>query len=394
MSAIDEVRAAPGGGELADLAAKLVGDPGAIGAAAGAWRAAAGTGERHTGALSAAAAEVDGAWEGAGADAFAGYLGKVTGCGDRLRQALTECADHLDAAARTLRDAEAAAQDICRQYATAAQELRATTQAPATRATGGPTSSGQASSGPAQAAQASSGQVQAVPLTEEQIAQALRPMLDEARTALQRLVTDTGATLSGTAGKIQTALAAVPNVAAELPEPDTQPFTPAPGRPIGWSPARLEGQETALAAAPHGSGGGGFGGYGPSGPPPPGGGPAPQGQVADWINQAIAILKANGVPADKMNPNDIWLIIKHESGGNPHAINNWDSNAAKGTPSKGLMQTIDPTFNSYKLPGHGDIYNPVDNIIAGVRYSIARYGSVSNVPGVVGMKTGGGYRGY
>ncbi|MFC7106205.1 transglycosylase SLT domain-containing protein [Nonomuraea rubra] len=116
--------------------------------------------------------------------------------------------------------------------------------------------------------------------------------------------------------------------------------------------------------------------------------------MADWINQAIAILRANGVPADKMNPNDIWMIIKHESGGNPHAINNWDSNAAKGTPSKGLMQTIDPTFNSYKLPGHGDIYNPVDNIIAGVRYSIARYGSVSNVPGVVGMKTGGGYQGY
>ena len=46
-----------------------------------------------------------------------------------------------------------------------------------------------------------------------------------------------------------------------------------------------------------------------------------------------------------MNPNDIWMIIQHESGGNPNAINNWDSNAAAGMPSKGLMQTIDPTFN-------------------------------------------------
>lgn len=180
MSAIDEVRAAPGGGELAELAAKVVGDPGAISAAAGAWRAAAGTGERHTGALSAAAAEVDGAWEGAGADAFAGYLGRLTSCGDRLRQALAECAGHLDTAARTLRDAEAAAQEICRQYAAAAQELRATGTQTATA--------------PAQAA---AGQ----PLTEEQLAQALRPMLDESRGALQRLVTDTGTTLSTTAGR-------------------------------------------------------------------------------------------------------------------------------------------------------------------------------------------------
>ena len=75
-------------------------------------------------------------------------------------------------------------------------------------------------------------------------------------------------------------------------------------------------------------------------------------------------------------------------------MNNWDSNAAKGTPSKGLMQTIDPTFNAYSLPGHKNIYDPVDNIIAGVRYAMERYGSVSNVPGVVAMKTGTGYRGY
>jgi WXG100 family type VII secretion target len=360
MSAIDEVRAAPGGGELAELAGKVVGDPGAITAAANAWRAAAGTGQEHTGALSAASAEVDGAWEGDSAAAFAGYMGKVTRCGDRLRQALQDCAGHLDTAAQTLRDAEGQAMEVCRQYAATAQEQRAATPPP----------------------------------TEDQLAQSLRPALDQARATLQRLVTDTGTALSGAASKIQSALGTIPDVAAELPEPDAQPFTPSPGKPIGWEPARVDNQTTALAGATSNSGNAGFGGYGPSGPPPPGGGPAPQGQVADWINQAIAILKANGVPADKMNPNDIWMIIKHESGGNPHAINNWDSNAAKGTPSKGLMQTIDPTFNSHKLPGHGDIYNPVDNIIAGVRYAIERYGSVSNVPGVVGMKTGGGYRGY
>jgi hypothetical protein len=77
-----------------------------------------------------------------------------------------------------------------------------------------------------------------------------------------------------------------------------------------------------------------------------------------------------------------------------HIFLTGNSNAAAGHPSKGLMQCIDSTFNSHALPGHGDIWNPVDNIIAGVRYSIDRYGSVSNVPGVVGVKRGGGYVGY
>lgn len=123
-------------------------------------------------------------------------------------------------------------------------------------------------------------------------------------------------------------------------------------------------------------------------------GPAPAGQVGDWIKQAVSILEQNGVPASKMNMQDIATIIQHESGGNPNAQNNWDINAKNGTPSIGLMQTIGPTFNSYKLPGHDNIRNPVDNIIAGVRYAIARYGSVSNVPGVVGLRNGTGYRGY
>ena len=58
------------------------------------------------------------------------------------------------------------------------------------------------------------------------------------------------------------------------------------------------------------------------------------------------------------------------------------------------MQTIQPTFNAYALPGHGNIYNPVDNIIAGVRYALARYGSLDNVPGVVAVHNGQQYVGY
>ncbi|RKH37632.1 transglycosylase SLT domain-containing protein [Corallococcus llansteffanensis] len=123
-------------------------------------------------------------------------------------------------------------------------------------------------------------------------------------------------------------------------------------------------------------------------------GDVPPGQVGDWIKQAMDILKANGVPVEKMDPQAIAAIIQHESSGNPNAINNWDSNAQKGTPSIGLMQTIQPTFDAHKLPGHDNIRNPVDNIIAGVRYAIERYGSVSNVPGIKGLQSGSGYVGY
>ncbi|WP_243793423.1 transglycosylase SLT domain-containing protein [Saccharopolyspora gloriosae] len=135
---------------------------------------------------------------------------------------------------------------------------------------------------------------------------------------------------------------------------------------------------------------------GPVSPPNtgPGLGGAPVDPVDGWIGQATAVLEAHGVPRDEINPEALRTIILHESGGDPMAANGWDSNASAGTPSKGLMQTIEPTFHSFAVPGHQDIWNPVDNIVAATRYSIDRYGSVSNVPGVVGVGSGGGYEGY
>ncbi|MER5635383.1 transglycosylase SLT domain-containing protein [Kitasatospora sp. NPDC002227] len=138
--------------------------------------------------------------------------------------------------------------------------------------------------------------------------------------------------------------------------------------------------------------GGGDGGGSPA--PLPKGDYANREQVMAWINQAFDILKANGVPADKLNAEGVLLMIEHESSGNPHAINNWDSNAKAGHPSKGLMQTIDSTFQEHTLPGHGDIYNPVDNIIAGTRYALSTYGSIDNVPGVKAVAHGKPYVGY
>lgn len=120
----------------------------------------------------------------------------------------------------------------------------------------------------------------------------------------------------------------------------------------------------------------------------------PKDQIGAWIDEAIGVLEKNGIPREQIDADAIRTIIMHESNGNPNATNNWDSNAAAGTPSIGLMQTIEPTFQSYALPGHGDIYNPVDNIIAATRYAITTYGSVGDVPGVAGLRSGGSYSGY
>lgn len=98
-------------------------------------------------------------------------------------------------------------------------------------------------------------------------------------------------------------------------------------------------------------------------------GKVPAGQVRDWISQALGIIQKPGTIAP-----GIYNIIMHESGGNPRAINLTDSNAKAGHPSKGIMQTIDSTFSAYAAAGHGDIWNPVDNIIAGTRYALSRYG--------------------
>jgi len=156
------------------------------------------------------------------------------------------------------------------------------------------------------------------------------------------------------------------------------------------APAPAPGPSPAPGPAPSPGGGSPGGAQGPGGSDQP----APSGNVGQWISEAQKALAASGVPMDKMNANDIARIIQHESSGDPNAQNNWDSNAQAGTPSIGLMQTIQPTFDANKLPGHDNIRNPVDNIIAGVRYAVSRYGSVSNVPGVQQMNAGSQYVGY
>ncbi|AOR32693.1 lytic transglycosylase [Streptomyces fodineus] len=96
-----------------------------------------------------------------------------------------------------------------------------------------------------------------------------------------------------------------------------------------------------------------------------------------WIRKSLAIMAKKGIPGTY---NGIYRNIIRESSGNPLAINNWDSNAAAGTPSKGLLQVIDPTFNAYHVSGTAfSPYDPVANITAACNYAAARYGSIDNV---------------
>jgi hypothetical protein len=114
--------------------------------------------------------------------------------------------------------------------------------------------------------------------------------------------------------------------------------------------------------------------------------------VTRWaaiVDQALTIL---GQPLSLEAA--VLRRINFESSGNPNAINLTDSNAAAGTPSKGLIQVIDPTFAAYHWPGSSmNIYDPLANILAGLNYAIHTYGSIAAIDPLV-MPTGYGRGGF
>ena len=111
--------------------------------------------------------------------------------------------------------------------------------------------------------------------------------------------------------------------------------------------------------------------------------------VERWRNVAIRALKMTGQYSTS-NLNALLNQMRTESNGNPNAINNWDINALNGTPSKGLLQVIDPTFRQYAMPGYNsNIYDPLSNILASIRYALSRYGSLSAAYRGVGYENGG-----
>lgn len=82
----------------------------------------------------------------------------------------------------------------------------------------------------------------------------------------------------------------------------------------------------------------------------------------------------------------IKFKINQESGGNEYAQNNWDSNAAAGHPSKGILQYIDTTFAAYALEGHSNIWSGFDQLLALFNDSTWRTDLVSGGWGPTGSR--------
>lgn len=361
MSAADAVGALPGGAAFVALWDQVEGDPGSIDDLATTLRSTASRADETQRGVATAAGEVGDAWHGAAADAFGGYMSRYAAASSTVHASMTAAAGAVSDAASAVRSAMDQLTAIAGRILDASDRAASLKDDPRT-----------------------------VPLYDAIVEEAVQNGCAEARPAVAALV--------AALGKAASAVRSSASGAAflDLKAADDSTYLPAPGKPIEWNPVPAP---TLSGTAPASATGGGAGdGYaGPTGGGPASGGPPeamPTGDVATWIAEAKKILIANGVPAGELSDSDINLIIQHESSGNPHAENLTDSNAAAGHPSKGLMQTIDSTFNSYALPGHTDIWNPVDNIVAGVRYALSRYGSLDNVPGVAAVHSGGSYVGY
>ena len=107
------------------------------------------------------------------------------------------------------------------------------------------------------------------------------------------------------------------------------------------------------------------------------------GTVSSWTSQACGIMSV---------PSANWVrgyevLCGRESSGNANAINSYDSNAhgsiqSDGYPlhcSRGVAQCIPDTFASNHVPGtSANIYDPVANIAASMRYVMNRYGVSSD----------------
>lgn len=384
MGSADTLAGYAGGDAIATAAAKVEdADTEAITSAATRLSTAATNLSSYSGEVAGSVTTLDAAWEGRSADQFVAYMNKFKTAGTDVGTAMTDAAGALNDVATALTGAKTYISTRCDQALTEISTW--TTNHP--------------------------------DATTDEFDAMTRGVCSSAASDINTHLEGTESSLSSALGKINGAKSPASKFSS-LSQPDTQPFTPQSGEAVEWEetppqttdPSSTENQQPAQnntsqsngsgngsgggdsGGGSGGGGGGGGGGLGSSGGPPAGG--PPPGNVKSWIDQAIEILRQHGINVGPEDAQRIWQIIQHESGGNPHAINDWDSNAAKGTPSKGLMQCIDPTFDSYKLPGTGDIWDPVANICAGVNYAISRYGSLSNVPGIKATEGGGGYVGY
>lgn len=112
------------------------------------------------------------------------------------------------------------------------------------------------------------------------------------------------------------------------------------------------------------------------------------GNVQSWAYDVKKALRKLNLSDSASMVQRVLRQINTESRGNPKAIGGTDGyNEGHAT---GLMQVKPPTFNANALPGHKDIFNGYDNILAGLNYARKRYGdSLSYLGNGHGYANGG-----
>lgn len=108
--------------------------------------------------------------------------------------------------------------------------------------------------------------------------------------------------------------------------------------------------------------------------PHPNGGQFPA-DVLRWANLVKKVMAEHQIPEGNLE--GILAQIQRESMGQPDVVNDWDSNAAKGTPAKGLLQIIAPTYQANAKSGFSDLkYQtvPYTNLWAALNYVKRSYG--------------------
>lgn len=106
------------------------------------------------------------------------------------------------------------------------------------------------------------------------------------------------------------------------------------------------------------------------------GGSNPPGEgVERWRGSVKKALGKLGLSTSADMVNKVLRQIQTESGGNPNAKQpGADPDGDGSGPALGLMQTKRGTFLANALPGHGNMWNGYDNILAGLNYARKRYG--------------------
>lgn len=98
--------------------------------------------------------------------------------------------------------------------------------------------------------------------------------------------------------------------------------------------------------------------------------------VTRWTPFVMRALAMNGLSTSAAMVAKVLSQINTESSGDPHAKQKGADPDGDGSgPAMGLMQTKRSTFTSNAFPGHGDIWNGFDSLLAGLHYAKKRYGA-------------------